>query len=99
VEALKHLIHALLASIRDLTPIILVIAFFQLLVLQQPIPDLGNILLGTLLVVVGLSMFVRGLEMGLFPIGETMAYSFAATVSAMTWPAAATSAPPWPNRP
>lgn len=64
-------------SLRDLAPIILVIAFFQLLVLQQPIPNLGGLLFGTVMVVVGLTLFVRGLEMGLFPIGESMAYAFA----------------------
>ena len=55
----------------------LVIGFFQLVVLQQPIPNMGEIFVGTLLVVVGLTLFVRGLEMGLFPIGESLAYDFA----------------------
>ncbi len=64
-------------SLRDLTPIILVIAFFQLLVLRQPIPNLGDLAMGILLVVLGLTLFVRGLELGLFPIGESMAFSFA----------------------
>ncbi|MFN2309052.1 MAG: DUF1538 family protein [Gammaproteobacteria bacterium] len=64
-------------SLRDLLPIFLVVGFFQLLVLRQPIPDLGNLLLGMLLVVVGLALFVRGLELGLFPVGEDMAYAFA----------------------
>jgi hypothetical protein len=77
LDNVKQLLHPLLASGRDLMPIILVIAFFQLLVLQQPIPNLGELLLGALLVIIGLAMFVRGLEMGLFPIGETMAYAFA----------------------
>ncbi len=66
-----------LSSARDLAPIIAVIAFFQLVVLQQPIPNLGEILGGVLLVVLGLTFFIRGLEMGLFPIGESMAYAFA----------------------
>lgn len=66
-----------LNSIRDLLPIILVIAFFQLVVLQQPIPNMGKLLFGTAMVVLGLTLFVRGLEMGLFPIGESMAYDFA----------------------
>ncbi|MES9904442.1 MAG: DUF1538 domain-containing protein, partial [Sedimenticola sp.] len=61
-----------------LAPIIGVIAFFQLLVFQQPIPDLLGMLIGTLEVVVGLTLFIQGLKMGLFPIGETMAHSFAA---------------------
>jgi hypothetical protein len=66
-----------LKSARDLASIIAVIAFFQLDVLQQPIPNLGEILGGVLLVVLGLTFFIRGLEMGLFPIGESMAYAFA----------------------
>ncbi|MCW8841454.1 MAG: DUF1538 domain-containing protein [Gammaproteobacteria bacterium] len=64
-------------SLRDLAPIVIVIAFFQLVVLQQPIPNLGTLLLGTVMVVLGLTLFVRGLEMGLFPIGGNMAYDFA----------------------
>ena len=68
---------SLLGSVRDLLPIIAVVAFFQLLVLQQPLPELGRLLGGTLLVVLGLTFFVRGLEMGLFPIGENMAWAFA----------------------
>ncbi|OLQ78355.1 hypothetical protein BIT28_00235 [Photobacterium proteolyticum] len=68
---------ALLSSLRDLLPIIVVIGFFQLVVLQQPLPDWGAILLGLVLVVIGLTLFIFGLEMGLFPIGESMARSFA----------------------
>jgi uncharacterized membrane protein (DUF2068 family) len=59
-----------------LLPIILVIAFFQLIVLRQPIPRLGEMLWGTLLVLLGLALFVRGLQMALFPIGEEMAHNF-----------------------
>lgn len=64
-------------SLRDLLPIIVVIAFFQLFVLQQPIPNMADIFLGTLFVVLGLTFFIYGLEMGLFPIGESMANAFA----------------------
>lgn len=66
-----------LDSVRDLLPILIVIAFFQLVVLQQPIPNFGKLVYGTLLVVIGLTLFVRGLETGLFPIGESMAFAFA----------------------
>ena len=59
-----------------LLPIILVIAFFQLIVLHQPIPELGQMVWGILLVLAGLALFVRGLQMALFPIGEEMAYNF-----------------------
>ncbi len=61
----------------DLLPIIAVISFFQLIVLRQPLPQLGEVLFGGLLVIMGLSLFVQGLEMGLFPIGEVMAQALA----------------------
>lgn len=76
-HALLALGRSLLGSLRDLAPIIIVIAFFQLAVLQQPVPDLMGLLGGTLLVALGLTFFIYGLEMGLFPIGESMAHAFA----------------------
>jgi hypothetical protein len=68
---------ALLGSCKDLLPIVLVIAFFQFAVLQQPMPNIADILVGLVLVVLGLTFFIYGLEMGLFPIGESMAQAFA----------------------
>ncbi len=68
---------ALWGSCKDLLPIIFVIAFFQFTVLQQPMPNVGDIFIGLLLVVLGLTFFIYGLEMGLFPIGESMAKAFA----------------------
>ncbi len=67
----------LAGSARDLAFIVVVIAGFQLLVLRQPFPNLGDALVGTLLVLVGLALFVRGLDLGLFPLGESMAHAFA----------------------
>ena len=67
----------LLVSLRDLAPIILVIGFFQVVVLQQPFPNLVGVTFGLLCVVGGLSLFIQGLEYGLFPLGETLAQSFA----------------------
>ena len=67
----------MLGSLRDLLPIVLVILFFQFAVLQQPLPHVGQILLGVLFVVLGLTFFIHGLEQGLFPIGESMATAFA----------------------
>ncbi len=77
MNAIKAMLIAMLGSFRDLLPIILVIAFFQLVVLQEPLPNIGSILFGLLLVVFGLTFFIFGLEMGLFPIGESMAQAFA----------------------
>lgn len=73
----KQIISPLWQSTRDLLPIIIVIAFFQLVVLQKPIPNMGQLFVGTGLVILGLSLFVKGLEIGLFPIGGSMAYAFA----------------------
>jgi uncharacterized membrane protein (DUF2068 family) len=68
---------ALLGASRDLAPIITVIALFQVLVLHQPFPELLSILAGLGLVIVGLALFVVGLDAGLFPLGETLAEEFA----------------------
>ncbi len=67
----------LAGSVQDLAPIILVIAFFQIVVIQQPFPNLWNVMVGLACVVVGLALFIQGLESGLFPIGEALAQGFA----------------------
>ncbi|EGQ8509566.1 TPA: DUF1538 domain-containing protein [Vibrio parahaemolyticus] len=77
MEALTALFRALFNSARDLLPIVIVITFFQLVVLQEPLPNLVSILFGLLLVILGLTFFIFGLELGLFPIGENMAQAFA----------------------
>ncbi len=77
MKAITALFKAMLGSLRDLLPIVCVIAFFQLVVLQEPLPNILSILFGLLLVVLGLTFFIFGLDMGLFPIGESMAQSFA----------------------
>ena len=80
----KVFLKSLLESFYDLLPIILVIGFFQLAVLQQPIPNLLEILTGSFFVLIGLTLFVQGLEMGLFPLGESLAFAFARKGS-LTW--------------
>lgn len=67
----------MLSSLRDLSPVLVVVAVFQLLVLQQPIPNLVDLAIGTFFVLLGLTFFVHGLETSLFPLGESMAYAFA----------------------
>ncbi len=72
----RRAVDPLTDSALALLPIVLVIAFFQLVVLRQPVPRLGAMLWGLLQVFIGLALFVRGLQMALFPIGEEMAYNF-----------------------
>ena len=64
-------------TLRDLAPIVLIVAFFQLVVLRQPVDDLAVIAIGFLFVLIGLAVFIRGLEMALFPLGEALAHAFA----------------------
>ncbi len=76
-KELKNFLIALRNSARDLSPIVLVVVFFQLVILRQAFPNVLELVIGMLLVVLGLTLFIRGLEMGLFPIGESLAYDFA----------------------
>ncbi|MFB3088289.1 MAG: DUF1538 family protein [Acidiferrobacterales bacterium] len=70
-------LYSIIDSVRNFAPIVLVIAFFQTIVLRQPLPNLAGLLIGTMLVILGLTLFLRGLELALFPIGESLAHGFA----------------------
>ena len=61
------------STLRDVLPILVVIIFFQIVVLKQPIPHLKKVILGGVYVVIGLSLFLMGLEKALFPVGQIMA--------------------------
>ncbi len=63
----------LLATCRDVLPIIILIVGFQLLVLRQPIPHLRRLIIGGVYVIIGLALFLAGLEKALFPLGKIMA--------------------------
>lgn len=76
LKSLLAFLIATLQSVRDLAPIIIVVSLFQLAVIQQPLPDWIGLLAGTAVIVAGLSFFIFGLEMGLFPLGESMAHAF-----------------------
>lgn len=73
----NRFITQLFVSFLDLIPILTVVVIFQVFVIQQPIPNVADLIIGTLLVILGLTLFIQGLEKGLFPIGETMAFAFA----------------------
>jgi hypothetical protein len=63
-------------TLRDLAPIVLIVAFFQIVVIRQPVENLTEIAIGFVFVLIGLTIFIRGLEMALFPIGEALATAF-----------------------
>ncbi|MBD3788816.1 MAG: DUF1538 domain-containing protein [Campylobacterales bacterium] len=68
----------ILAVIKDVAPILGVIFFFQYLIIRKPVAHLKKIIVGIILVILGLYAFILGLEMGLFPIGESIAYQLTA---------------------
>lgn len=72
----KDILWPLVEAARDIAAILVVIAFFQIVVLQQPFPNPAKIISGMFLVLLGLALFVRGLEIGLFPVADAMAHAF-----------------------
>ncbi len=77
IRVKSRFLRQLFSSFIDLLPILVVVSIFQLLIIQQPFPDLANLLTGILLVTLGLTLFMYGLELALFPIGDSMAHAFA----------------------
>lgn len=75
---MKNFLYLLYKSFVDVSALIAVIFFFQIFVIGEAFPDTFRVVFGIILVVFGLFLFMRGLEMALFPLGESMAYSFAA---------------------
>lgn len=73
IDWVTALYEALLGTLLDVFPIAAILAFFQLVVLRQSIPHLKRVLLGFVYVILGLALFLVGLEEALFPIGELMA--------------------------
>ncbi len=75
---LRQFLDTLLHAARNLLPIILVVGVFQFLVLRQVPDGLAAIVIGLLIVVLGVALFLQGLEMGIFPIGKNLSDEFAA---------------------
>lgn len=76
-DVLRALGRDLRDSLRDLAPIVVVIAVFELLVLRQPVGRLAPLAGGVVLVVIGLTLFIYGLKLALFPVGENLAHALA----------------------
>lgn len=66
-----------LSSLRDLLPIVLVISIFQVFVFRESAAGLISMATGALLVVAGLTSFIFGLRLALFPVGEGLAHALA----------------------
>ena len=73
MELLTRLTGTFFETIVNVAPILGLIAGFQLLVLKQPIPNPKRMAVGFLFVLLGLTFFLVGLELALFPLGRLMA--------------------------
>jgi hypothetical protein len=72
-DFIQSIVSALGGTFKDILPIILVLGFFQAVAIRKKIENLPSIVFGLVLVVVGLSIFIVGLEKCVFPIGTQMA--------------------------
>ena len=75
IKLIRNVGGKLKSAFLDLLPIVVVVSFFQIVVLREPFPNLPEIIVGLLFVVIGLMLFIEGLEIGLFPIGENLSYA------------------------
>jgi hypothetical protein len=73
MEYLQHFLTTGLSTLSDVLPIAAIIFGAQLLILRQPIPHLKNVLTGFVYVLIGLTLFLLGLQEALFPLGNLMA--------------------------
>jgi hypothetical protein len=60
-------------TVVDVLPILSIILGFQLLVIRKPIPHIKQVGFGFIYVLIGLALFLLGLEKALFPLGKMMA--------------------------
>ncbi len=77
MDILFNPVRLLLATARDVIPVLGLLLVFQIFVLKRPIPRPGRIIFGFCLVLVGLACFLGGLDLALFPIGRAMALQLA----------------------
>ena len=68
-----RLLDTLLSTFRDVAPIVAILFAFQLLVLRRPLVNAPRIAAGLLYVILGLALFLEGLDLALFPLGKLMA--------------------------
>jgi hypothetical protein len=73
MEELLHFAHTTLALLRDVLPIAAILLGFQIVILRRPLHDPARVFVGMIFVLLGLSLFLEGLELALFPLGRLMA--------------------------
>ena len=74
---LKDFMHAFTHALKNLLPIIIVVVFFQLVILQQMPDNSLSMAIGLLIVAIGVALFLQGLELSIFPVGKSLSNQFA----------------------
>ncbi|MEC8898009.1 MAG: DUF1538 domain-containing protein, partial [Pseudomonadota bacterium] len=69
--------HSLLHALKNLLPIVIVVAFFQVAILQQVPENLFSMVAGLFVVAIGVALFLQGLELSIFPLGKSLSNQFA----------------------
>lgn len=77
----------LLATARDVLPVLGLLVLFQMVVLRRPLPRPGRIIFGFAFVLVGMACFLGGLDLALFPVGRSMALQLSASAQGSGWTA------------
>lgn len=95
MELLSHLFHIIFTTIKDVIPIAAIIFGFQFLVIRRPIPNLKRVLIGFCYVILGLALFLLGLEKALFPIGRLMAEQLTNPEFISSWSGAVAGSLQW----
>lgn len=95
MEFIVQLFEIILTTIKDVIPIAAIIFGFQFLVIRRPIPHLKKVLIGFAYVILGLALFLLGLEKALFPIGRLMAEQLTNPEFISSWSGAVAGALRW----
>lgn len=66
-------LQSLATTARDVVPIVIILFGFQIFVLRKKMANIGAVIIGFILVLLGLTFFLQGLEQALFPLGKVMA--------------------------
>lgn len=73
LEWIINIFNAAMSTCKDVLPIVVILLGFQFVVLRKSPPNFKKIIIGFVYVLLGLTLFLVGLEQALFPLGETMA--------------------------
>lgn len=73
METVIDFLKTLVLTGRDLVPIVLLFGFFQIVIIKKPLDNLPRIIVGSVYVLIGLTLFLVGLKDALFPLGRLMA--------------------------